>query len=246
MYSTPNNQTTKKIYDLLDSIQKKLSGSNQVHKNINRTHYPNINLIPSNETSYILRNQPQNITTDNIRYMNIIPNQSESFNQNVLSNNNNNNNIPNEFELKKMIKEEFNKLISSYQMDIDNKISTIDNKINDISNDCLNIKSEQNNLSKQYINLINNNKNNINDNNNMNLDIENSLNEIRQLMTGYITQNEFGKKYKEILEQINSSKNSNLLEIKKLNENYNKLKNDFDDINQKIQELKINYENIKF
>ena len=82
MYSTPNNQTTKKIYDLLDSIQKKLSGSNQVHKSINRTHYPNINLIPSNETSYILRNQPQNITTDNIRYMNIIPNQSESFNQN--------------------------------------------------------------------------------------------------------------------------------------------------------------------
>ena len=87
--------------------------------------------------------------------MNIIPNQSESFNQNVLSNNNNN--IPNEFELKKMIKEEFNKLISSYQIDIDNKISTIDNKIHDISNDCLNIKSEHTNLSKQYINLINNN-----------------------------------------------------------------------------------------
>ena len=69
MYSTTNNQTTRKIYDLLDSIKDKLSKSNQVHKNLNQTHYPNINIIPSNETTYILRNTPQNITTDNIRYI---------------------------------------------------------------------------------------------------------------------------------------------------------------------------------
>ena len=239
MYSTTNNQTTRKIYDLLDSIQDKLSRQSQNRRALNKSQYQNLNIIPSSETTYVLRNQPQNITTDNIRYINILPNQSESFSQNVPHN------IPNETDLKKIIKDEFNKLMSSHQIDIDNKLNSMDNIINDISNDYLNIKTEQNNISKQYNYIINNNnKNNSNDNMSIKLDVENALNEMKQLMTGYITHNEFGKKYKEILEQINSCKNSALLETKKLNENYNKLRNDFDNINQKIQELNINYENI--
>lgn len=240
MYSTTNNQTTRKIYDLLDSIQEKLSKSSQVRKNLNKTSYANINYNPPIETQYILRNPQQNITTDNIRYINILPNQSNSFmnNQTTL------NNSPSETDIKKLIKDEFDKLISSHQLDIDNKFNTIENKLNEISNDYSYIKNEQNNLNKQYNYILNNNNSNNDSNKKLNLDVENSLKEIRALLNGFITQDEFGKKYQEILEQINSGKNNNVLETKKLNENYNKLKNDFDNINQKIQEFNINYENI--
>ena len=240
MYSTTNNQTTRKIYDLLDSIQEKLSKSSQVRKNLNKTSYANINYNPPIETQYILRNPQQNITTDNIRYINILPNQSNSFmnNQTTL------NNSPSETDIKKLIKDEFDKLISSHQLDIDNKFNTMENKLNEISNDYSYIKNEQNNLNKQYNYILNNNNSNNDSNKKLNLDVENSLKEIRTLLNGFITQDEFGKKYQEILEQINSGKNNNLLETKKLNENYNKLKNDFDNINQKIQEFNINNENI--
>ena len=240
MYSTTNNQTTRKIYDLLDSIQEKLSKSSQVRKTLNKTSYANINYNPPIETQYILRNPQQNITTDNIRYINILPNQSSSFmnNQTTL------NNSPSEIDIKKLIKDEFNKLISSHQLDIDNKFNTMENKLNEISNDYSYIKNEQNNLNKQYNYILNNNNSNNDSNKKLNLDVENSLKEIRALLNGFITQDEFGKKYQEILEQINSGKNNNVLETKKLNENYNKLKNDFDNINQKIQEFNINYENI--
>ena len=240
MYSTTNNQTTRKIYDLLDSIQEKLSKSSQVRKNLNKTSYANINYNPPIETQYILRNPQQNITTDNIRYINILPNQSSSFmnNQTTL------NNSPSEIDIKKLIKDEFNKLISSHQLDIDNKFNTMENKLNEISNDYSYIKNEQNNLNKQYNYILNNNNSNNDSNKKLNLDVENSLKEIRALLNGFITQDEFGKKYQEILEQINSGKNNNVLETKKLNENYNKLKNDFDNINQKIQEFNINNENI--
>ena len=240
MYSTTNNQTTRKIYDLLDSIQEKLSKSSQVRKALNKTSYANINYNPPIETQYILRNPQQNITTDNIRYINILPNQSSSFmnNQTTL------NNSPSEIDIKKLIKDEFNKLISSHQLDIDNKFNTMENKLNEISNDYSYIKNEQNNLNKQYNYILNNNNSNNDSNKKLNLDVENSLKEIRALLNGFITQDEFGKKYQEILEQINSGKNNNLLETKKLNENYNKLKNDFDNINQKIQEFNINNENI--
>ena len=240
MYSTTNNQTTRKIYDLLDSIQEKLSKSSQVRRNLNKTSYANINYNPPIETQYILRNPQQNITTDNIRYINILPNQSSSFmnNQTTL------NNSPSEIDIKKLIKDEFNKLISSHQLDIDNKFNTMENKLNEISNDYSYIKNEQNNLNKQYNYILNNNNSNNDSNKKLNLDVENSLKEIRALLNGFITQDEFGKKYQEILEQINSGKNNNVLETKKLNENYNKLKNDFDNINQKIQEFNINNENI--
>ena len=240
MYSTTNNQTTRKIYDLLDSIQEKLSKSSQVRKALNKTSYANINYNPPIETQYILRNPQQNITTDNIRYINILPNQSSSFmnNQTTL------NNSPSEIDIKKLIKDEFNKLISSHQLDIDNKFNTMENKLNEISNDYSYIKNEQNNLNKQYNYILNNNNSNNDSNKKLNLDVENSLKEIRALLNGFITQDEFGKKYQEILEQINSGKNNNVLETKKLNENYNKLKNDFDNINQKIQEFNINNENI--
>ena len=240
MYSTTNNQTTRKIYDLLDSIQEKLSKSSQVRKNLNKTSYANINYNPPIETQYILRNPQQNITTDNIRYINILPNQSSSFmnNQTTL------NNSPSEIDIKKLIKDEFNKLISSHQLDIDNKFNTMENKLNEISNDYSYIKNEQNNLNKQYNYILNNNNSNNDSNKKLNLDVENSLKEIRALLNGFITQDEFGKKYQEILEQINSGKNNNVLETKKLNENYKKLKNDFDNINQKIQEFNINNENI--
>ena len=48
MYSTTNNQTTRKIYDLLDSIQDKLSRQNQNRRAFNKSQYPNLNIIPSN------------------------------------------------------------------------------------------------------------------------------------------------------------------------------------------------------
>ena len=119
MYSTSNNQTTKKIYNLIDELQAKLIKNNRNKKYLNKTDYVNNNDLMPNDI-IILRNQNPNISNDNFRYININPNQSQSLGNNVL---NNANNIPNDNDIRKMIKEEFNLLISPFKNEVNYSIN---------------------------------------------------------------------------------------------------------------------------
>ena len=235
MYSSKNNPTTKKIYELIDSIQDKLYQKKKIRKTMNQTSYQNINPFSSNENVFILRNQQPNLTTDNIRYINIIPSQSESIGQNAL------NKVSNDIDIRKIIKEEFDKLILSYQFDMNSKIDDLNNKINSVSNDCYSMKNEQNILNNKFSNIMTNN----NEINKYNLDKENSFKEIKQSLLGFVSKNEFDIKNEEIFEKINLNKNNNNFCSKTVNEISNKLNDETNNINQKIQELNLNFEDLK-
>ena len=231
MYSSSNNQTTQRIYNLIDDIQAKLMRPKKSRKFMNRTYNINNNDLTSNENLIILRNQPPNLSNDNIRYI-INPSQSQSLGNNFL---NTENNIPNDNDIRRIVREEFNILISSFKSEVNNNINNLDNKINIVSKDCLNMKND----------LMNNN--NINSNK-YNLDIENSLKEINQLIKGFVPYNEFMQKNKEILDQIALNKSNINLESKKGNDistKLNNLNNDYYNINQKIQELTVSLDEIK-
>ena len=238
MYSTSNNQTTQRIYNLIDDIQAKLMRPKKSRKFMNRTYNINNNDLTSNENLIILRNQPPNLSNDNIRYI-INPSQSQSLGNNVLTNENN---IPNDNDIRRIVREEFNLLMSSFQSEVNNNINNLDNKINVVSKDCLNMKNDLMNKFNDY--NINNNINN----NKYNLDIENSLKEMNQLIKGFVPYDEFIQKNKEILDQIALNKNSINLESKKGNDISTKLNNlnsETYNINQKIQELTVSLDEIK-
>ena len=236
MYSNSNNQTTKRIYNLIDDIQAKLSKRKQSKKYLNQTDYQNNNVFPTNENIIILRSQQPNISNDNVRYLNLNPSQSQSLGQNVL---NNLNNIPSENDIRKIIQDEFKSLISAYHSEINNNINNLDNKINIISNDCFTMKNEINNLNNLYKDNINNN------NNKNNLDMENSLNQIKLLISDNVPYKEYKQKTEEIFEKINSNKNGINEESQKRNEYCTKLNNDINNINQKLYDLNLSLEGIK-
>ena len=75
MNSGSNNQTTQRMYNLIDDIQAKLNKHKISKKFMNRTYNINNNVIASNENLIILRNQRPNLSNDNIRYI-INPSQS--------------------------------------------------------------------------------------------------------------------------------------------------------------------------
>ena len=234
-----NNRRTEEIYNLIEDIQNKLMKSQQVNKYINRNTISNNNPFLSNDNQFIFRNQKQNMSLENNRYMNynpINPNQSQSFIPNNL-----NNNTPNEFEIRKIIKDEFNQLISSFQFSMDNTKNELDIKINEITKDCYNIKNEQKNLNDIYKNMLNNNNGIID----FKIQVDYSLKEMKQLLLNHVTKNEFESKNNEIQEQINFTKNNINIESKSGTEISNKLTYEISNINQKIQGLNITYENMK-
>ena len=124
MYSSKNNQTTKKIYNLLDDIEEKLSKFNNSRRYTNN---------PSFYTNPLRSNE-------NLRNI-------EQSNQLLLPNVVNNNNS--EEIIRKIVNEEFNNLISSNQY-INDKINSLDYKINNISDNFIN---EINNLKNQQMNI---------------------------------------------------------------------------------------------
>ena len=211
MNSTINNKTTtEQILNLIDDIQNKLLKSQQER---NYAYYSE-NLFGTEKLN------EKKIPNENI--INNINNQSAILNQS----------LSNEIEIKKLIKEEFDILISSYQTKIYDTINKLDNKID---NNYLNIKNEQKNL-KDSLKFMN-----INDYNKFNVDITNSLKDIKQLIINYVPYDEYQKNNKEIFEQIDLNKNNIGLQSK----NFEDIKNKFDYIinqnNNKLEnEIKIN------
>ena len=211
MNSTINNKTTtEQILNLIDDIQNKLLKSQQER---NYAYYSE-NLFGTEKL------EEKKIQNENI--INNINNQSAILNQS----------LSNEIEIKKLIKEEFDILISSYQTKIYDTINKLDNKID---NNYLNIKNEQKNL-KDSLKFMN-----INDYNKFNVDITNSLKDIKQLIINYVPYDEYQKNNKEIFEQIDLNKNNIGLQSK----NFEDIKNKFDYIinqnNNKLEnEIKLN------
>ena len=211
MNSTINNKTTtEQILNLIDDIQNKLLKSQQER---NYAYYSE-NLFGTEKLN------EKKIPNENI--INNINNQSAILNQS----------LSNEIEIKKLIKEEFDILISSYQTKIYDTINKLDNKID---NNYLNIKNEQKNL-KDSLKFMN-----INDYNKFNVDITNSLKDIKQLIINYVPYDEYQKNNKEIFEQIDLNKNNIGLQSK----NFEDIKNKFDYIinqnNNKLEnEIKLN------
>ena len=211
MNSTINNKTTtEQILNLIDDIQNKLLKSQQER---NYAYYSE-NLFGTEKL------EEKKIPNENI--INNINNQSVILNQS----------LSNEIEIKKLIKEEFDILISSYQTKIYDTINKLDNKID---NNYLNIKNEQKNL-KDSLKFMN-----INDYNKFNVDITNSLKDIKQLIINYVPYDEYQKNNKEIFEQIDLNKNNIGLQSK----NFEDIKNKFDYIinqnNNKLEnEIKLN------
>ena len=211
MNSTINNKTTtEQILNLIDDIQNKLLKSQQER---NYAYYSE-NLFGTEKL------EEKKIPNENI--INNINNQSAILNQS----------LSNEIEIKKLIKEEFDILISSYQTKIYDTINKLDNKID---NNYLNIKNEQKNL-KDSLKFMN-----INDYNKFNVDITNSLKDIKQLIINYVPYDEYQKNNKEIFEQIDLNKNNIGLQSK----NFEDIKNKFDYIinqnNNKLEnEIKLN------
>ena len=211
MNSAINNKTTtEQILNLIDDIQNKLLKSQQER---NYAYYSE-NLFGTEKL------KEKKIQNENI--INNINNQSAILNQS----------LSNEIEIKKLIKEEFDILISSYQTKIYDTINKLDNKID---NNYLNIKNEQKNL-KDSLKFMN-----INDYNKFNVDITNSLKDIKQLIINYVPYDEYQKNNKEIFEQIDLNKNNIGLQSK----NFEDIKNKFDYIinqnNNKLEnEIKLN------
>ena len=211
MNSTINNKTTtEQILNLIDDIQNKLLKSQQERSYA----YYSENLFGTEKL------KEKKIQNENI--INNINNQSAILNQS----------LSNEIEIKKLIKEEFDILISSYQTKIYDTINKLDNKID---NNYLNIKNEQKNL-KDSLKFMN-----INDYNKFNVDITNSLKDIKQLIINYVPYDEYQKNNKEIFEQIDLNKNNIGLQSK----NFEDIKNKFDYIinqnNNKLEnEIKLN------
>jgi hypothetical protein len=194
MNSTINNKTTtEQILNLIDDIQNKLLKSQQER---NYAYYSE-NLFSTEKL------KEKKIQNENI--INNINNKSAILNQS----------LSNEIEIKKLIKEEFDILISSYQTKIYDTINKLDNKID---NNYLNIKNEQKNL-KDSLKFMN-----INDYNKFNVDITNSLKDIKQLIINYVPYDEYQKNNKEIFEQIDLNKNNIGLQSK----NFEDIKNKFD------------------
>ena len=216
-YSSTNNQTTKKIYSIIDDLEKKLSKRSnsrrqyRVGDNSNFSYYNNLDNTDNINSYY---NRPQINSFSNEVYLNPQnTNQSQVIPQNLITNQSS------DLDIRRIIKEEFNTLILPYTSDINNNINVLQDKMNNMSKD---FQNESDKLRAVKVN---------------NLSDENILKEVKNMLSGYVTFNEYNKKIQELEDLINS--NINDLNIKN---NYaqkfeDKCNNDIKNISKSIQEM---------
>ena len=237
-YSTTNNQTTREIYNIIDNIEEKISNRNKSRKRYNGPMYQNYsNYIDINDNPYNQRPQINSFINDPYSpYANT--NQSQVIPQNLTMNKSN------DIDVRAIVKEELNSMLENHQKNVNENINLLQNKINNISDD----------YKKENIKLRSQNNNNINK--------ENLLNEIKNMLLGFVPLNDYNKKIKELENLIYSNQNNinaknNSIqsmenkfdnEIKKINQNLQSMENKFDNeikkINQNLQEIKFKYEDI--
>ena len=203
-----NNPQTNQIYDLIDNIGGKLSQKNS-----------QINLI-QNKNNMTSRNNNQ-------RYINI-NNRNNSYNPNIFQDNfssytynlkNSQSNTPinqlTNYELRKIIKEEFESLYKPYHMAINNDFKKLRSEI--INFNELNNFDKSNNL--------------INDKNEINF----ALNQIKNNLYDYVSYKEYNKKINELEERINNNNSQKYQNY--LNEQINNINDEIQDIKNKFKEI---------
>ena len=214
-YTDINNQTTKKIYNILDDLEQKLSNRSNSRKTyrtyINRN-YSNYNLdINDNYNNYYQRPQAINDTYD---YRNT--NNSQAIPPNIDMNKSS------DLDIRKIIKDEVSSLIMPYQKDI----SILQDKMNEFS-----ISSQ-----KEDIKLRNAPINDVNK--------DNLLIEVKNMLLDYITIAQYNSKNEELENNIKNDINNlnvNRNTIQKLEDKFN---NEIKKINQSIQDIKLKQQDL--
>ena len=219
-----NDQSSNQMNDLMNSLEVKLSQRNKSSR-----------MLPNNLSNNFRYSNYNPQTMNN--YMNKYPSYNNNNNQNNLIINNNQ--LTN-YELRKIIKEEFFSLYKPYIMEeINQNINRIRNEINNIyqSNIELNLKDIKND---RYEN-------------------EKILKDIKNSLYNFVPLKEYNKKIYELEEKINfinsqnnknnfpgnnliKSINEEMQEIKNKNEELNIKLNNFIKNNNEKNEEKINYE----
>ena len=211
-YSTTNNQTTRKIYNIIDDLEQRLSNRNKSRKkyvgldNENYSNYPNE--YSDRNNSYYQRPQLNAISNNDAYYQPLNTNQSQIIPQNLIVNQST------DLDIRKIIKEEFSTLIIPYQTDLNNNINMLQVKINNILNDYQN----ENNKLRSIPNI---NK------------VDNQILEIKNILS------EYNNKIKELEDQIASNLNNLNIRNNSIQAFDDKLNNEIKNINQNIQELKM-------
>ena len=123
-YSTTDNQTTRKIYNIIDDLEQKLSNRNKSRKKYNPEYinYTNYNIDLTNDSNAYYP-KPQANLSNVTYYQPLNPNQSQVIPQNLTMNQSS------DIDIRKIIKEEFSSLILPYQTEMNNNIKKKKKKI---------------------------------------------------------------------------------------------------------------------
>ena len=188
-----NNLQTRQIYNLIENIENKMI---QKSARINNKRYQSTNNI-----------QPFSKEINPSYSYNLISNQKNMQNSQLTN-----------YELRKIIKEEFESLYRPYHSEIENNFNRLRGEINNI--------------------YQLNNDDRIKDIKNDKYDIEIALKEIKKTLFNYVSFNEYNKKLNELEEKINfkNSKNDNFIinKMNNLNEEIEQIKSKFNEINNRL------------
>ena len=179
VYSNMNNQTTRRIYNIIDDLEGRFSYRGNSRKKVGKNengNYSNYNLDMTDNSHYYYR-RPQEIN-DTYNYQNT--NKSQAIPPNLEMNKSS------EIGIRNLIKDELNSLILPYQ----NDITMLQNKINDISTNYQNENITLRNAPNKVINK------------------EDILNEVKNILLNYITIDQYNNNNMELENKINTNKNN--------------------------------------
>ena len=168
--------STYKIIEIIDNLQEKLKGNKLINMNFNN-----------------ISNNFQNFNNNiNFRQFDETQNQDSIFNNDIKFKNQNN---LNENYIKKMIRDEFSRLILPFQQDISGRIGVIELKVNKIDNKKINLNELNSKDVKINMNM---------ENNDLKDDYKNKISEIEYKLSEIES---FFKSWKELV--IKSDENLN-------------------------------------
>ena len=213
--------STYKIIEIIDNLQEKLKGNKPINMNFNN-----------------ISNNFQNFNNNiNFRQFDETQNQDSIFNNDIKFKSQNN---LNENYIKKMIRDEFSRLILPFQQDISGRIGVIELKVNKIDNKKINLNELNSKDVKINMNM---------ENNDLKDDYKNKISEIEYKLSEIES---FFKSWKELV--IKSDENLNKYykekELKfmqfetKINDEiskfYNIINNDINNIKKTLNQAKDN------
>ena len=197
-YYTSNDPLAKNIYNLIDSVDNRLSQRNRSNSYLYQNKQNNMNMYPYKNLDNF-RNNP--ITA------------SAQFNQNNLPNNTQLSN----YDLRKMIKEEFESLIKPFEQEVFKRF-------NEVESDMTNIKKNYNN------NNLLNSKNDLYKSQNFRENMKKNLYDNAPFK-------DFDKKMKDLEEKIEKKDKNEKMVIYTMSDDIKKVKDEVQEIKNKCKEI---------